>query len=232
MLGAKLPLMAARGAGRSPAGASGARTPGRAVRDLGARRARDRERDRRRRLPRRAGCRRSSGDRLQRRSGCPAAGLRDGGCRRAGQLGAAPTRCACRPRCVRPGQPPSVRTLERLGFTRTTEQEGKVHWRLDHPGRTRRLAGAGKEPADRCRRNRGRGLVASPEPPVCDLIARPSEQANDGVAGLPDRQDVVERAVRDEDTRDAEPARATTPPGESAMIAGKRSPFETPSVSA
>jgi RimJ/RimL family protein N-acetyltransferase len=26
---------------------------------------------------------------------------------------------------------PSVRTLERLGFTRTTEQEGKVHWRLD-----------------------------------------------------------------------------------------------------
>jgi ribosomal-protein-alanine N-acetyltransferase len=26
---------------------------------------------------------------------------------------------------------PSVRTLERLGFTRTGERDGKVHWRLD-----------------------------------------------------------------------------------------------------
>jgi ribosomal-protein-alanine N-acetyltransferase len=26
---------------------------------------------------------------------------------------------------------PSVRTLERLGFTRTSEHKGKVHWRLD-----------------------------------------------------------------------------------------------------
>ena len=33
---------------------------------------------------------------------------------------------------------PSVRTLERLGFTRTGERDGAVHWRLDRMPRRRR----------------------------------------------------------------------------------------------
>jgi ribosomal-protein-alanine N-acetyltransferase len=32
---------------------------------------------------------------------------------------------------------PSVRTLERLGFIRTSEHGGKIHWRLTRAGRVR-----------------------------------------------------------------------------------------------
>ena len=49
---------------------------------------------------------------------------------------------------------PSVRTLERLGFTRTREQEGKVHWRLDRtPGEaaSRRRQGTSGSPRRRWR---------------------------------------------------------------------------------
>lgn len=38
--------------------------------------------------------------------------------------------CGVVARCERDNVP-SVRTLERLGFTRTREQDGELHWRLD-----------------------------------------------------------------------------------------------------
>ena len=94
------------------------------------------------------------------------------------------------------------------------------------------LGRAGKEPAHGGRRCRRGDLVVAAEASVGDRIARLAELAHDGVAGACDREDAVTRAVRDEEARDPRCSPATIPPGENAITFGKRSPFETPSVSA
>ena len=107
----------------------------------------------------------------------------------------------------REGLPEDVVAQSRQGRLDRDPGRGRVAQRRRR-GRDRALralaplGSALEEPLDRCGRGRRRGFVPAAEAAVGDVVAGLAQLGDDGVGAL-DREDGVERAVRDEDAWDA-----------------------------